>query len=919
MKDSVLNAVIEGTFTKAEDFKGFLDTRHLNNQEKIELKTELEEMGFSLTLFPEGYFSRQVEQARAEPARAPIAQAQNEAGVEGPKRQGKISRIVKDEHGNEVFALVRDEGKDYLVAIGSTMQMQLLSVQSYAESIGIKKLPACSYNTREKRYNNNDREINDYAQEMIAQGKDFIVPFTTNSGPDSAGHTVYMVYTKEKNGKYTASVVNQTEQNAEDAKSVYTTHALKIARVAGIEIEGNPTMIMGAFPNGHGHCTEVGFPLLDAMMANPSTLAAVARNSPNQPFTPEIVANIRLKAMNALKRPGNQDHIKELVSEQCGLAQVMSDAEYGRASIFALANSFGQRGAGLDGVGGAIYAIPIENPQDYENVVKEISEIRQRNRDGSVNREKRLISTVVQQEDVQAKAPAREAVVERKVQEAELRPLGKVVKDDLIKFIVGEESRSTEAFLRNVFQNIPEHQLPEIMDIAAQHGQQAKVGSLFPQEDERWKVFVAPPAAQQRRAAEGPVVNPNYCYGAEDLNELMLHYKLPRNINWAYGAISDSEAIPDVIKLQCNELQSGKKLLIPVHLKNDKHFVGAMIEKDANGKLSVTWADSLPWEGPNKSNRWHGGRPSIAEIQEKFEAALGGRVEIKKPLQADLIIQQDGTSCGPCVIQNLMNISDPDNKFISRTNDLRARQMQILGEDFSIKQRINIDDYDVVAQNARILELREQSALHRNIDRKILEQAFEREILAREPVAPVPLGKVAKKSLMDFIKGDETEKDFLISAFRDCPLNQVKEIMDMAATRGSGMVQNVGALFGKDQRWKDFGDKEVRRQDESKDLLTKLSTMPHGQVINFILEISKNPSKILKFVEAFPEENRAEVRKYFEPVDFKQAVRLPNLPELARKALSPKSSELRAFLSAREPLVEIPVYNNIGDPKVRNR
>jgi hypothetical protein len=70
MKERVLEAVVTSEFTMKESFQNFLDGQKLTDQEKIELRANLEGMGWSLDLFPKDYFPRQVEQARAEPARS---------------------------------------------------------------------------------------------------------------------------------------------------------------------------------------------------------------------------------------------------------------------------------------------------------------------------------------------------------------------------------------------------------------------------------------------------------------------------------------------------------------------------------------------------------------------------------------------------------------------------------------------------------------------------------------------------------------------------------------------------------------------------------------------------------------------------------------------------------------------------------
>ncbi len=206
-------------------------------------------------------------------------------------------------------------------------------------------------------------------------------------------------------------------------------------------------------------------------------------------------------------------------------------------------------------------------------------------------------------------------------------------------------------------------------------------------------------------------VNNNYMYFTEDLIELKLTYAnregkeaLPDNIKWAEtNLVPESEYTVELISNNIRDLQPGEKLLVPVNLIGDTHWVGAMFEKDDRGNVKVTWMDSLARqnEGPNK--RVH--RDGIIRAQRALEVKLGVNIIDTKP-NVKILRQQDGTSCGAMVMQNLLNAADPERAEDLTPQQIRTKHIEILGEDFARAQALSSRDPIAVHEDLLDKQLR---------------------------------------------------------------------------------------------------------------------------------------------------------------------------------------------------------------------
>lgn len=198
---------------------------------------------------------------------------------------------------------------------------------------------------------------------------------------------------------------------------------------------------------------------------------------------------------------------------------------------------------------------------------------------------------------------------------------------------------------------------------------------------------------------ENQAVNMNYLLSAEDIRMLTLvNPPKSKTAKWSSNTPafandgSNTNGHQD-LKKEIEALAPGHQLLIPVNLVTNEHWVTAICEKDAQGKISITWMDSLPWA-------LGGIRPAIEYAHSQLKALFGKDIPLITPAKEQVLIQtnenpNNKTSCGDCVIANATSYADktlPPKITMENLRREHAEQLDDLGLNFSQVQRVNAKD-----------------------------------------------------------------------------------------------------------------------------------------------------------------------------------------------------------------------------------
>ena len=298
--------------------------------------------------------------------------------------------IIRNQFNRPLCMIVADEGKEYLVAISDDAQMSQQVLKGYGKSVGIDNLPQVTCKTANKKTTidaNNQREVRNYVDEMKSKGKEhFVIPLISqNENGGDSGHTIYAVYTKD-GANYKSTILTQTENVTAENQALYQEQAAVIGAAAGLSMNGHPTRIIaGAFPpqENSASCTEIGAPLLRAMMDEKDPLTALNQamdSSQTTTLTLKEVAEIRLQGM---KHSSESRSIEASIQDPLNLAPTViehlnsksaSDLATGKplspVSLLAISLGCDRSAAAADvkrnGISANITAIPIEGREGYQ-------------------------------------------------------------------------------------------------------------------------------------------------------------------------------------------------------------------------------------------------------------------------------------------------------------------------------------------------------------------------------------------------------------------------------------------------------------------------------------------------------------------------------------------------------------------------
>lgn len=125
-----------------------------------------------------------------------------------------------------------------------------------------------------------------------------------------------------------------------------------------------------------------------------------------------------------------------------------------------------------------------------------------------------------------------------------------------------------------------------------------------------------------------------------------------------------------------------RTLLIPYlngHYQ-DGHWVGVVVRFDQNVATKVEYYDSLI-------------RPIPIELERNIKTAYGNDVTIRKPV--DLIKQDDFTSCGPCMIENMINAAKQNHSYKPTVDRIRIHHNELM-------QKTSMHDVNELMNDCRL-------------------------------------------------------------------------------------------------------------------------------------------------------------------------------------------------------------------------
>lgn len=185
-------------------------------------------------------------------------------------------------------------------------------------------------------------------------------------------------------------------------------------------------------------------------------------------------------------------------------------------------------------------------------------------------------------------------------------------------------------------------------------------------------------------------VNKDYSYDSQDISQLTLMYQSQeRNYNNIWGQPIGFNGVDNPLELgdynlkqECEELKPNQKLLFPLNLQKAYHWVGAIIEKAKDG-FRITTMDSLD-----------GHETEIQETALKISEALGPehQITVVQAPKESTLKQKDKVSCGPFVMQNLINQASPKEAIELEAPDIRRIHMELSGDNFAKKQHLDLQD-----------------------------------------------------------------------------------------------------------------------------------------------------------------------------------------------------------------------------------
>lgn len=172
--------------------------------------------------------------------------------------------------------------------------------------------------------------------------------------------------------------------------------------------------------------------------------------------------------------------------------------------------------------------------------------------------------------------------------------------------------------------------------------------------------------------APNDIVRPEYKYTDDDVNRI-LNIRLEQEcLNDVYLLAPVAETENKLIELLNeerikNSQNPNRTLLVPylIGYHKDGHWVGVVVRFDKKAAMKIEYFDSLNGAIPKN-------------LTENLRTVYGNDVAVVENMNS--IKQSDVSSCGPCMIENLMNAAkrDYDNK--PRSDEIRQQHVEALTE-----------------------------------------------------------------------------------------------------------------------------------------------------------------------------------------------------------------------------------------------